>query len=139
MALKQTFNNKLEDKIISAYKTLDVNQISKLFKNKKTPFVVDSLNQIEDANVIIFCIIVLQKDNQLKFLNLLDFDKQEEIFETASDSQLKLLLKNLYADEIISLIDEHQDYEKKIILALIKKWEKKLVLYQDMMKMKLDG
>ncbi len=126
MALKQSFNNKLEDKIISAYKTLDVNQISKLFKNKKTPFVVDSLNQIEDPNVIIFCVIVLQKDNQLKFLNLLDFDKQEEIFETASDSQLKLLLKNLYADEIISLIDEHQDYEKKIILALDKEMRKEI-------------
>ncbi len=126
MALKQSFNTKFEDKVVNAYKSLDVNQINKLFKNKKTTFVVDSLNQIDDPNAIIFCIIVLQKDKQLRLLNLIDFDKQREIFETANDSQLKLLLKNLYADEIIALVDEHQEYEKRIYLALDKEMRKEI-------------
>ncbi len=61
---------KIEDKILLAYKALDVNQITKIFKNKKTQFVVDTLNQLEDPNAIIFTMIILQKDSKVKLISL---------------------------------------------------------------------
>ncbi len=126
MNFNKSVTNKIEDKILLAYKALDVNQITKIFKNKKTQFVVDTLNQLEDANAIIFAMIILQKDTKIKLITLINYDLQKEIFETANDSQLKLLLKNLYADEIIGLIDEHQEYEKRIYLALDKDMRKEI-------------
>lgn len=117
---------KIDEKIINAYHALDVNQIKKIFKNKKSHFVVDTLNQVSDANAIIFCIIIMQKDNQLHLINSINYDLQEQILEIASDSQLKIILKNLYIDEIVNLMDNHIEFKKKIYLNVDKEKRKEI-------------
>lgn len=118
--------SKIEEKIKNAYDSLDVNQIKKIFKNKKTHLVIDILNQITDPNIIIFCIIILQKDKPLRLINAMDFDLQKDILSSSSDSQLKLILKNLYADEIVSLIDHHPEHQKRIYFSVDKDTRKEI-------------
>ncbi len=126
MKLKTKNISKIEEKIKIAYDVLDVNQINKIFKSKKTFTIIDILNQISDPHIIIFCIIVLQKDKQLRLINSIDFDIQKEILSSASDSQLKLILKDLYSDQIVSLIDQHPEYEKRIYLSVDKDTRKEI-------------
>lgn len=126
MALVKKNKHKIDERIQSAYNSLDVNEIKKIFKNKKTHSIIDILNQISDPNVIIFCIVVLQKDKPLRLINSIDFDMQKEILSLATDSQLKLLLKNLYSDEIVALIDEHPEFQKRIYISVDKVTRKEI-------------
>lgn len=108
----------LVDKIKTAYDSLNIAGVFKLLKSKPRYMIIDALNQIEDVNTIIFTIVVLETNKPYRLIADIDYSVQNEILANASTSQLKIILKNLYPDQILSLLDNHEDYHKEILLCI---------------------
>lgn len=114
--------NVIARKLQQAYDMLDLDFAIKLLKNKPSHLLINILNAFDDYKVIIFGILASQTKSKtdMKLITGLDFDKQELVLENATDIQLKKILKNLYPDEIVYLLDNHQKFEKRIILCIDK-------------------
>ncbi len=110
----------LVEGINNAFSALNINKVIKLLKGKPAHIIIDTLNEVEDPKAIIFALVAIEKQKPQKLFMGLNFDKQEDILSTATPAQLKIIFKNLYADDIMSILDEHQSHEKLIFLSIDK-------------------
>lgn len=102
-------NLALNELLIQAHNTFDVAHVQKLLKVNTYKHFVDALNQIDDIKAIIFTIVACEKVKPLKLILGLPYDDQEEIFEEATDAELKIILKSLYPDDLFELINIHHE------------------------------
>lgn len=87
-------------------------------KNYPTDRVIDTLNQIEDIKTISF-ILVSSKGLKLRELFLgLDFEIQSSILVEARDSELRVMMKDLWPDDILELMHTHEESVKRILLSV---------------------
>ncbi|MGL4952126.1 MAG: magnesium transporter [Mycoplasma sp.] len=100
------------------YKNLDISQTQKVFRNTASNLILDTLNEMEDIKQIIFVLVAGQKIKPLRLVIDLDYDLQKELLLTATDSELKLILKHLYPDDLFELINEHKEASKRIYLCI---------------------
>lgn len=104
--------------ITKFYEHKDINGVKKALKNKRIDYVVEALESIEDADVILF-VLLANKDSicgeVFKYLNI---KTQAAIIETASIHQLRIILFELYNDDVINLTYDLPEHLKKIIIAL---------------------
>ncbi len=110
----------LVESINQAFTSLNIDKAIKLLKGKPAHIVIDTLNEVEDPNAIIFSLVAIEKQKPQKLFMGLNFDKQSEVLENATAAQLKIIFKGLFADDIMSILDEHPSFEKLIFLSIDK-------------------
>lgn len=104
--------------IIKYYENKDINGIKKALKNKRIDYVVEALESIDNADIILF-VLLANKDTicgeVFKYLNI---KTQASIIQTASIHQLRIILFELYNDDVINLTYDLPEHLKKIIISL---------------------
>ncbi|MGL4950237.1 MAG: magnesium transporter [Mycoplasma sp.] len=100
------------------FKTLNIAQVQKLFKTTPRNLIIDALNQTEDIKQIIFILVSGEKSKPMKLLIDLNYDIQKELLSITTDSELRLILKHLYPDDLFELLTEHQEFSKRIYLCI---------------------
>lgn len=111
-------NVPIENKIEALFKELNVNGIVKLLKSKPRYVILEALNHVYDVHAIIFTIIALEAYKPFRLITDLDYAKQKEILENATALQLKKILKYLYPDQVLNLLDNHSEFHKTILLCI---------------------
>lgn len=100
------------------YDAKDLTNLKKLLKNKPVNVIVNSLDSLRDVHLILFILVLFSNHLTGEIFKALDLDVQAEIIKISSTNQLRIILLELYPDEIYDLINENKDYFKKIFLSL---------------------
>ncbi|MGL4948483.1 MAG: magnesium transporter [Mycoplasma sp.] len=100
------------------YLALNIANVQKIFKTKASNIILDTLNQIDDVRQIIFILVAGQKVKKSKLIIDLNYDIQKEVLEIASDSELRIILKDLYPDDLFELLTQHAEHSKRIYLCI---------------------
>lgn len=100
------------------YQVKDVTNLKKTLKNKPVNVIVNALGMLNDVELTLFVLILFSDQLTGEIFKALDLNVQSEIIEIATTNQLRIILLELYPDEIYDLINENKDYFKKIFLSL---------------------
>lgn len=110
--------NFLTQNILKTYEHKDITGLKKLLKSKRIDKIVESLETINDTQIILF-VLVATKDgicgDIFKYLNT---ELKSKIINDASLQQLRIILFELYNDDVIILKNDFPMYTKKILLSL---------------------
>ena len=110
--------NFLTQNILKTYEHKDITGLKKLLKSKRIDKIVESLETINDTQIILF-VLVATKDgicgDTFKYLNT---ELKSKIINDASLQQLRIILFELYNDDVIILKNDFPMYTKKILLSL---------------------
>ncbi|WP_303922945.1 magnesium transporter [Ureaplasma parvum] len=110
--------NFLTQNILKTYEHKDITELKKLLKSKRIDKIVESLEAINDTQIILF-VLVATKDgicgDIFKYLNT---ELKSKIINDASLQQLRIILFELYNDDVIILKNDFPMYTKKILLSL---------------------
>ncbi len=110
--------NFLTQNILKTYEHKDITGLKKLLKSKRIDKIVESLETINDTQIILF-VLVATKDgicgDVFKYLNT---ELKSKIINDASLQQLRIILFELYNDDVIILKNDFPMYTKKILLSL---------------------
>ncbi|QDI64035.1 magnesium transporter [Ureaplasma parvum] len=110
--------NFLTQNILKTYEHKDITVLKKLLKSKRIDKIVESLETINDTQIILF-VLVATKDgicgDIFKYLNT---ELKSKIINDASLQQLRIILFELYNDDVIILKNDFPMYTKKILLSL---------------------
>ncbi len=107
--------------LLKYYKSKNIVAIQRLVKKNQLNSLVKAIESINDIQAIIFILISL---NSTKYNNIYRFfsdELQTEIIEQSSTSQLKIIFKNLYPDDILDIANRNANSFKKILLCLSSK------------------
>lgn len=111
-------NTSLVNNIKKLYEAKDINGIKKLLKSKRIDIIVESLETINETDIILF-VLIANKDTicgeAFKYLNN---ELKSQIIEDASLQQLRIILFELYNDDVVSLTYDFPNHLKKILLSL---------------------
>ncbi|MCV3753864.1 magnesium transporter [Ureaplasma zalophigenitalium] len=119
---KQTINkdniNLFANTIKKAYEQKDVNTLKKMLKNRRIDLVVQALEHLNDAQLTIFCLITAKDDRCGEIFKFLNHSAKLIVIQSSTISQLKIILFELYNDDIVDLTYQFPKEIKKILLSL---------------------
>lgn len=104
--------------ILECYEKKDVTTINKLIKRNKIDTINKSLIEIDNPEVILFLLMVINKNKTSAIYRYLPNELQDEIVDVASNNQIKIIFSNLFPDEILDIANRNKDNFKKILINL---------------------
>ncbi|MDE7221890.1 MAG: magnesium transporter, partial [Ureaplasma sp.] len=78
----------------------------------------ESLIEIDNPEVILFLLMVINKNKTSAVYRYLPDELQDKIVEIATNNQIKIIFSNLFPDEIVDIANRNKDSFKKILLNL---------------------
>lgn len=119
MKLKKLTRTQIIGKqILECYEKKDVTTINRLIKRNKIDTINKSLIEIDNPEVILFLLMVINKNKTSAIYRYLPNELQDEIVDVASNNQIKIIFSNLFPDEILDIANRNKDNFKKILINL---------------------
>lgn len=100
------------------YLNKDIDNLSKLIKKTKFDLINNSLTYIDDPAIVLFLLMVVNKNKTSTIYRYLPNELQDEIIEIATNNQIKIIFQQLYPDEILDIANRNSKNFKKIIINL---------------------
>ena len=121
MKITETKINQTSELIKKYYNSKNVVAIQRLIKKYPVDLINESLQALDDIEIILFVLMAMSGLKTSIIFRYLPDDLQNQIIEESSNQQLKVILKDLYPDEILDIANRNKDSFKKILLALSSK------------------
>jgi Mg/Co/Ni transporter MgtE len=99
-------------------KIKNVQRINKTIKAKPFNLIVEAINNVNEINNLIFILVASSELHSNMIFESLKFEVQEEVIKESTNPELKVIINNIFPDEIFYIIESHPEYEKKILSAL---------------------
>ncbi|MBR2857606.1 hypothetical protein IKE96_00025, partial [bacterium] len=96
------------------YLNKDIDNLSKLIKKTKFDLINNSLTYIDDPAIVLFLLMVVNKNKTSTIYRYLPNELQDEIIEIATNNQIKIIFQQLYPDEILDIANRNSKNFKKI-------------------------
>lgn len=115
------FNKKqinIKKLLIKNLDTFNMTAILKIIKNKPTNLVIDALNDFDDIKNIILILLISKELKTRKLFMGLSFDIQKNILFSTKNNELKIIMRELWPDQILQLMNDYPQFYKKILLSL---------------------
>lgn len=117
--IKKNYNESLIiESLKKSYNSFNISHLHKILKVNPPNIIIDCLNAMNDDKIVAFILVASKNTHCRQLFKGLNFDVQEELLENATDSELKIILHELWNDEILNVMQEHKDYFKRILLLL---------------------
>ncbi len=100
------------------YRDKDVKGLLRFIKQKSIDVVVESLDEIDDIQITLFVLIATKDKECGEIFKYLSDSKREDVISGATFQQLKIIVNEMWPDEVLDLSDELPQYFKSILLAL---------------------
>ncbi|MCV3743592.1 magnesium transporter [Ureaplasma sp. ES3154-GEN] len=100
------------------YEQKDINTLKKILKNRRIDLVAQSLELLSDPQLNIFCLIAAKDDKCGEIFKALNDSSKLAIIQESTIQQLKIILFELYNDDIVDLTYQFPKEIKKILLSL---------------------
>lgn len=107
--------------LLKYYKSKNVTAIQRLIRKNQLNSSIKAIESINEVDIIIFILIALSTTKHNNIFRFFSDELQRNIIEIANTNQLKIILKNLYPDEILDIANNNEDLFKKILLCLTSK------------------
>ena len=99
-------------------KIKNVQRINKTIKAKPFNLIVEAINNIKEINNLIFILVASSELHSNMIFESLKFEVQEEVIKESTNPELKVIINNIFPDEIFYIIESYPEYEKKILSSL---------------------
>ncbi len=109
------------DLLLKYYKSKNIVAIQRLVKKNQLNTIIKSIESIDDVQIIIFILMALSTTKHNNIYRFFSDELQRLVIEESNNNQLKIILKNLYPDEILDIANKNNDLFKKILLCLTSK------------------
>jgi len=96
----------------------NVQRINKTIKAKPFNLIVEAINNIENINNLIFILVASSELHSNMIFESLRFEVREKVIEKSTNPELKIIINNIFPDEIFYIIETHPNYEKKLLSSL---------------------
>ncbi|EDT49511.1 magnesium transporter [Ureaplasma urealyticum] len=110
--------NFLSQNILKAYEHKDIAGLKKLLKSKRIDKIVESLEAIDDTQIILFVLVATKDGICGEIFKYLNTELKSKIIDDASLQQLRIILFELYNDDVTILKNDFPMHTKKILLSL---------------------
>ncbi|GAA5414834.1 magnesium transporter [Ureaplasma ceti] len=108
------------------YDSKNVLAIQRLLKRNPIDLINESLQEINDIETTLFILMAVSGTKTSALFRCLPDQMQGDLIRESSNQQLKVILKNLYPDELLDIANGNKQDFKKILLCLTSK-QRKLV------------
>lgn len=110
-----------KDLLLKYYKSKNIVAIQRLVKKNQLNSTIKAIESIDETEIIIFILMALSATKHNNIFRFFSDELQRIIIEESNNNQLKIILKNLYPDEILDIANKNDDLFKKILLCLSSK------------------
>lgn len=103
------------------YDSKNVLAIQRLIKKYPIDLINESLQTFDNMDIVLFVLMAVSGIKTSAIFRCLPDQMQGDIIKESTNQQLKVILKNLYPDEILDIANGNKDDFKKILLCLTSK------------------
>lgn len=103
----------------TAFEQRNIQTLKTTLKKISLNIINDAIDELEDIEATIFVLMILDEKQLGPVFKNIQIKTQTKILQEANTIQIKKILKHLYPDEIVDLIQENdENIKKKIIISI---------------------